>query len=531
MRNIRREKFFGFILSIALTLSGAMSLAEPVSVTDVRNYMLDGDHAGLEVALTAQLVAVRDGDVTYDEQRASYRAFKTTDPRMHRFIRDWLENRPNSIHANTAQALSDYSLSFLIRGQDIIGRTYPEAIRTFRQMQMTGMAHAQRANSLDPGFVPASDAVIAFSQTIGSDRSVGAYLKAIMELSPNFGSVTRALSATAPAWGGNWLQAVRICALYADQITDAGGFTEDICRLQAALAANHGKERVSQAAAAVDYQHSHLIRHYAVKLALYYLQEDDTADQFARSQIENTKFRNLSMAEDYDTFIAKPRGWPSRSLLVYERALKNAQSEIHFDPYNPDLLSILARQHAGSSLVPDRPDREQRLDYAKRALVFQPYRSEAWMELYHSSQENWSEHEPLAGADALENAIAVSNHKSGVSANVMHWFNLIAARQTLENPIRGIPDEQLEKLRDSKFGKLAKADLLCPFVRAYRVWQNLCFAAPKNHACETGEHQTEAYALVAADAGNAGICTAERDAPIEDLFYRPVHVDLGLVSN
>lgn len=443
-------------------------------------------------------------------------------------MRDWLKQRPNSLFALTAQTWVDYNIAGFVRGDRTARETYPAALETFSRLSASALDYALKAHALDNSIVPASDAILRLGKTQNLPRPIEDYLDEIMEVSPNYGSLYRAFSSTNPGWGGNWADAKRMCEIYADEITEYEGYTVRICKLNAAFAAYHSNTtQLSLIKEPNDLRHP-AIKEYRTHVALYLLHNSDEMAEIAREQVFDPEFTDVDMASNYDRFIAQPRGWPAQLFKVHRRAVLEASAQLVHDPYNPRLLDLLTRRSAGNKPLPEWMNFQHRIKLLKRQLVFQPFNGQVWHNWLDMESVTLRPEEPFSVAPLLTNAVAYSNHSPFILRSAMRFhLAYVDLHRRVAAPMQGVSEAEQLRYRYSQFGRAPKSEFMCPFIRSYRVWDSICEYEPQDSSCQLGKTEAEAFQYVLADATANDLCLAEREGPIDDLFYAPIGVDLG----
>lgn len=154
-------------------------------------------------------------------------------PDLRDFTQAWAEAEPDNTVALTARAWSRYREAFLIRGQDSNQNTWPASLEKASPILREAFSLADRALQLDPTYLPASDAVNIIGEVSGNmARSEEEGLR-ILEVSPNRHSLVIAASSVRKDWWGRIGVKTDLCDTYADKVSDAPGYTSEMCVIEA----------------------------------------------------------------------------------------------------------------------------------------------------------------------------------------------------------------------------------------------------------------------------------------------------------
>lgn len=523
---------FCFTLRVAfgaLTFSLAFALpVQAVTVEMARELAHNADIDGLETAFSALGQDVAAGTAEQDTQRIAYVAFSTTDPAMHSAVAAWRDAYPNSIYAKTAEIWTNYTIAWHVRGARLGRDTHPQAHRDFMALLHTAQTAALDVYDQAPAFLPASDAIFRTALVINPPRPVVEYLAEIMQVTPNYGSVSRALHSTAPNWGGRWRDLVRICKTFADQVPDMGGFDAVSCQIDAGLNYAHDRKRVAKLARKLDGFDSEVLQPWRLEDALYLRPRREGADDVARAVVEKEDFTDASMAMHYDAKFADPNGWPRMGGIVRERAYNDARESLKTDPYNPKLVALLREAMEYDMMRGASMDMALRLDLAARDVMFNRYDPEVWSTLSHmfSVQRDYSD--PFRSAPFAQNAAAYSNHNPRyVRLLVDYWFALLHERELVRDPPPEIDvTSAMFQAARNAYDSLGDDALMCPFIRAQRVLEWSCLSSADPSFCGAMPDQSAAYGAVFTQAQDRDLCSTELWSPVEELIYTPVDVDI-----
>ena len=496
-------------------------LAAPVAAdptADLRALVYAGDTDGVEAMMEA---AYRESLVShdYDVPRNLNTAFSVTDPKMRDFIEAWRKAKPESPHAMTALAWMLWRAGFLARGEEISRWTYPQAFALQAELHSQARELAWQAYTLAPDLVPASDAVLRLAQVTGGQDYVPKILAEIMAATPNRGSLTRGTDALAPNWGGSLETMAEQCALYAGKIPDAGDYTVDTCLIDVIFSADIRGWPRTWAQTALDANDNPILERARITDAIYWRRGTDEANKVLARYLTDPENIDWNAAGIHDLDYRVPHGLAPLAPKFFQRRLDHAVAEIVFDPYDYELLQIVFENVSYEGQPAKRVDESLQLEAKRRALTVAPYNAEAWFQ-YGLQAAFVFKYKEDEAAPFYINAIAYSNHRPyylsmygrSVIGNLM-W--LLYEDMSTFTDIRDLPEsrEQVDAL-------------VCPLVRVTRVMQEVCETTGSEEMyCLAHSWPVKHWQQVMSLAETENVCTAERTAPIEELFYQPQVID------
>lgn len=160
-------------------------------------------------------------------------ALAASHPDTRAFTKGWAEAEPDNPAALTARAWSLYRAAFIIRGPYINAYTWPRSLATASEMLDQAFGLAEQALALDPSYLPASDAVIVIGEVSGHVRESEAEAARILKVAPNRHSLTLAASSVVEDWLGRVSVKKHLCDEYAAEVSDAPGYTAEMCVIDA----------------------------------------------------------------------------------------------------------------------------------------------------------------------------------------------------------------------------------------------------------------------------------------------------------
>lgn len=217
---------FRFLAICILSLWGNLLAARPVPL-DAPNSI-----AALRLAIdqkqfdrVGQIIAtahdkLRQDPENPDHLRNRFGVFDTTNPDVIDFVSTWRTQNPDSIYAKTAQAWVFFAIGRNVRGVKFNHQTYPVALEIHRNMHAKAKELAIQAFDKDNTLISAADAVIVLSRTTGTQDTAFEVLARVMEIQPNWGSLTRALDMTNEQYGGSVELAEAVCDYFGPLIKE-----------------------------------------------------------------------------------------------------------------------------------------------------------------------------------------------------------------------------------------------------------------------------------------------------------------------
>lgn len=85
--------------------------------------------------------------------------------------------------------------------------------------------------------------------------------------------------------------------------------------------------------------------------------------------------------------------------------------------------------------------------------------------------------------------------------------------------------DRYQDLLESGLADLEDRQVMCPFVRTFRIYEALCAYEPDNASCRLHPPQRARYVDVLAHAEREKMCALELNNTLESLAYTPVEID------
>lgn len=504
----------------------AQGSAQAVTQDELRKAIYAGDINAVSSVL--KTAAGRYGDaVDVEGLRGLFRVFDTSDPRTFHFTAEWLKRWPGSSHAQIARATALANAAWALRGKGSVRDIYPDAMMQFLDLNVEAFALAEEAYASDPGFLPASDAVLALGVAAGSKRRAFEVLDATMRTTPNWGTLERALALSDPNYGGRFGDVTFMCGLYGSMLDGPGDDTTRYCLIRAihSYFPDGNTELLRDLLAQETGPGLDDIR---AELALWSFPGTPDEANFLRTYFDDIPGADLALAIEYDRKVAFSNDYAFVQAQVGKRAKAEARKRLADDPFNPVLLDIVTtdlaevvRDEDGGVTVRliDRVDPATRHEAARRELVASPYNPGYWGKMAGVVQAGRADG-GLTDADPyLVNAVAYSRQKP-------EWLRLLVAAKL----------EQLDRydLAPEGFPGIERlGDLLCPLIRAAKVLEFRSrkiapTAGEDDSVADTGLEaaQVDRIAALRATALDTGACAEIFAAAPIDLYFDPVAVNL-----
>lgn len=530
-----------FLCTLRRAACGALTLgllAGPVHATgsraeDIYSLALKNDRAAIVKALSEAVAQDRASGTEPDLQRGLFNAFALTDPRVDSFTKDWLAAEPASAYALTARGWHLYALGWTMRGERPAHRTLPDAIEAMSEHHAAAFELFERASTIDPDLIAASDGVLRLTQTLGHVDIIPIELERIMSRAPNRGSLMRAMGALAPQWGGRWEQVDLLCNRYAPRITTLQNYDSDTCRIDAVYFANFWQGNRREAAQQLLALNDHPILEYArmtevldgngpaayrkrklekIKAERPLGDREAWALDAANSEVSNAAF--IEATPEYDAAIAatldEVRLWADRNPFVGNTVLT--------------YLGHAAEVGDKGGPVFDRDDAIARL---KRLLKAVPYDDRAWLLLGNilAGPDYFPSLAAIEAADgAFTNAVAYSYHDY---QTVLAKFDLrLRALIDPQNFLAVRSFEGMSPDDQARFDRVVN----CPFVlEVQRVSASCAQNDIPLDSCADGAFKEDSAIITHVQSLWArNMCKAEFEAPYESLVLSPVAFDFQI---
>lgn len=505
------------ILLFLLIFLAAPVLADPTKA-DLRALVtardIDGVEAMMEAAYRESLVSHN-----YDVLRYLNEAFPVTDPKMRDFIAAWRLAKPESPHAMAAQAELLWHAGVLARGGEIARWTYPDAFALQQELNRQARELAWQAYDLAPDMVLASDAVVRIAKVSGGQYYVPDVLAEVMAVTPNHSSLIRGTNALAPNWGGSLETMAEQCALYAGKIPDVSDYTANTCLIDVIFSADIRGWARTWAQNALDNNDNPILEQARITDAMHWRQGSEAANKVLARYLANPDNVDWNAAGIHDQYYRVPHNLPPLAPEFFQRRYDHAIAEIAFDPYNQELLQIVFENVWYEGQPPRRIDESLELEAKRRTLMVAPYNAEAWSR-YGSMVKFAFKYKENEYDRYFINAIVYSNHRpyylsSFGTYKLIDLLQLLYGNQSSEIEIRDLPESV--ELVDA---------LVCPLVRVSRVMDEVCASSGQGeNQCMAHSWPVKHWQQVVALAEAENVCTDERTAPIDDLWYQPQDID------
>ncbi|MEE9427050.1 MAG: hypothetical protein V3V25_02775 [Paracoccaceae bacterium] len=471
------------------------------------------------------------GEITYDELREMFRVFQSTAPKMQEFVEAWVDEARDSPYALSALTWNLYTAGWHMRGELSPQFSYMEGRLRFINLHERATRLARRAYEIAPNLVPASDAMLRLTLTNGSNSTTppsGAaqqvrILEKVMALTPNRGSLVRALSITQPNWGGSFEGAVLICSKFADLVPDVDGYSTDICLVDAAYTYKHGavvKYRAREALNGSDAEYLDYARRQDWEPGISRRQ-----DQEILEYLEGEGSTDYKLARNYDRSVSDLQGSLSLTKVVYAAFIAETSEQLSTDPYNPKLIKFLTEPPFGALPGDYEDSHDEDFKLAKLALNAAPYDADVWNNIAlvsHSSTHPTNAEE----IPYFENAMIFANYKPA------YFFEYLTAKRADHAAIyEGANNTNLTGQQ------LASVDeaVTCPLIRLVRSKEMMCLAVQNDDpyyyttACEWDPVNDGFLDGLISQAESRNACDFEISSETMDLFVmEPSETDFTL---
>ncbi|TMV07476.1 hypothetical protein [Arenibacterium halophilum] len=529
-----------------MALCPSLATAEAPISSDpdaLRSLVYAGDISRVDAALVAAQLAVEEGDLDAEKNRQLYTIFAVTHPDVIAFTQDWLAARPDSAQAKVARSLVLSNAAWIVRGERALRHTHPEAVEKFGGLRAQAADLAQAAYKANPKFLPASDAVITLGALAYDKTYAMEVFHAVMETTPNWGTLTRAFGFANRGWGGDAQIVEAICDYYAPKVDLGDRDSARYCRIQFLV---EGKPYNGWSQMALDLMppagEDSWIDGLRFTARLNNHPMDRAEAEALRDIVVEQGFDSLRWATYYDQYIAYRWAFDTQTERTLQKVKVGALAALEHDPFNPELLDILARQshevtkveievdgkiQTGTRHTPiaDSPSPEQEFDYLRRKVVVAPYDPENWQKLALLFKV-----ESLRGRDELAdlalwegylvNAVYYSNYQLEYLTNyAQRKIQQLESYEQLEPGMAGLNGwyraiQQLDRT----------TDIVCPIVRIGILIYAVAQYTGQNPGLDTGTVQVIDGLTAEAEADD--LCPGMLSAQPQDLAFAPVEMDM-----
>lgn len=510
------------VLCCLLIFLGAGPSVAAITPEALRALAYSGDVDAVEQAFGDAHEETLEGTLAYNDLRNMVVTLSVSHPDIIDFVETWLTTYPESPYAKSVWVFQMHSVAGRVRGSDVARDTHPEALQMFRQMQRRGMEVALEAYHTAPDYVPASDAVFLHNMTtkmLSTDRHFD-ILTEVMQVTPNRGSLGRALMLATPQWGGRGYGAIiDLCDMFADKVPAEENYTAEVCTVDmihyypnsAAAKAysyrlldevDHPRLLKARAMRVIDE-----MRHDETDVVLEYLSQPDVRDVDAAINFQRM-FRNDATSANV--------------LALFDEKLQafGRQGMLH-DPYDTEVLDIVSRANGFWLSGRYSFDENEQSIIARRRAVGAPFDARAWDEA--------ALHRPTY-ADPEQSLVASISDSDAYYINAIHYgdHHRYYLLRMLANKVRSatgirwwVSQDRPNPITDDVF----ETELLCPIMRLNRLVAAQCEleGLDEQHCYEYPGLAGEIDSMIA-DARAKGVCDTELNAPLDTLLYEPVAV-------
>ncbi len=472
-------------------------------------------------AVEAMFQTVRaDSRKSRADQRDLFAVFEQLHPDTDTFTKAWVAAQPASAPAMVARGTYLKALGWAYRGNAYANDAYPERLTAFRAAHLEGLALMEHARDAAPDLLAASDGVIAMSYTTGNQSAVIPEVRRIMAIAPNRATLLKAATALAPQWGGSTADILAMCNLFADAVTDQPGYDDRICLIDGLMSANLGPGfQRDQALSMLANSDSPLLDFWREEHVVGETPSDRIANlQRIKASRALTTFEARLYDQDAQT-LAVLTGTPLPAELpaAVTEAMTRTKWWVDVSPGNPVMVADYFNAiQDGSTVNGIRFDSAELRRIFSSHLKIARYTPWVWLEL--ALNEAYSATDELTGIEVAQpymiNAIAYSNHGQDALVQAFRMkFPLVFSALANAQPPADV----------KRFHRVVQ----CPMVRELRLLLARCETEGLDfETCTNGlPYQASNMEGLVNDIRQAGVCKAETETDLTDLFYTPVPVE------
>lgn len=524
LKVVMMRKVIGFVLALMPIPTMADTAADAL-----RELVLVGDVAAVEATVAAAVAEDAASTTEPDLHRILFTVFSETHPDIGAFTARWLRERPNSALAMTAQGGQDYALGWAIRGESSLRETYSGATAAMIERHREAFVLMTKAVEAAPDLVAASDGILRLTRTLDKIEVIPVELERIMARRPNRGSLTRAMEAVAPRWGGNEAQVDMLCERYAPKIVTIADYTIDVCMIDALYVAAYWDRGRREDA--------HKLLQFTTHPILDYARLMDAVDGFGSPEMRVKLFEGLKAKRTLNPLEASALDIARNQLLEgptlpepvdYMAALPDLVKDYRLladrDPYNVrpvhfylSVLSDNAQYNAGPY---DAKEVRQRL---QTLLTGAPYDGESWRGLV-GIVARLSGNDRLGPIEEVEPYHTNALHYTNYSHESLSW----AVRAKVNVVLNQKNVVEAADISDLSPEELARLDRVvhCPLLAQTRILQVVCadLEIPRE-TCGTDFLFSDQVQNRLAEVVARGARVPEATLEVQDLLKKPVKME------
>ncbi|MEP1536930.1 MAG: DUF4034 domain-containing protein [Paracoccaceae bacterium] len=536
--------FLKLCICLCVAIGTAVAAANKTE-EQVFEYAVSGDFEALENVFSQAQERYLAKEISADDMRDLMRPLQSTHPDVTRTLLSWVNADPESAFAHIALAWNIQVRAAQMRGPKARRSIHRDAYSEFNAQNQSAAKHARHAYKLDPDLIPASDAMITMPVYIQGMRDPLLTLRLIMQKHPNWGSLSRGLYAANPGWGGIPQDVQELCDEFAPFVPPGNQINMTL----RCYYFGWGKYYTRQAAKWLDETREDAALDSALDemrvrfIANPWIKSRKTPEdiKFARSFIRNhpQPWDYVDLARRWDRIA--PRN-SSEDPYLSDEILGNgfvpALARLEKDPLNKTILDFLANAIEAKRMEPNRielgtdPDLSQlNRMILERRLVAAPYTSQSWLDYAFELSGAYDAADKAKADSAFTNAIYYSTNPATVLRSYLFQLNRRIERWQHYAVLQHAPrqDHQIAE-RDYILTLDPDADMFCPYLRAFRVYEFECAVAPAGVGnCTKGSglriNDTD-YGELAQEIANRPACAPLMEASYEELQFNQLPVKL-----
>ena len=356
----------------------------------------------------------------------------------------------------------------------------------------------------------------------------------VLSASRDLGSLTKSLESTDTNWGGGGGQEIfRVCGSFAHLVNGVENYDQMVCTIHnITLRTTQPAARIwafEQIGDRTDKVLTYARVEYAMERAELVRQTNGygvpnnplyRAEVLAYLGLEGVNDRNMArrfqwaFQEDEES-ISIIDGIAARSRAWLEEAIKA-------DPLNLLYMKELERVDAIWTSADEgtiNHDLEQTRRFNVRRAMAQPFDANVWSILKRNVRETPQTGQSKSRDDFYINAIAYSDHKATKVADMLE--RKLKMFELYQIVLRYPPDYEIMPYSE------VISDFICPIARLERLLRVRCEV--EENCATTSIRDESILADVLNKIRTEDICRAEREAPIEKLYYEPIKTGFDAV--
>ncbi len=485
-------------LTLALTIAFPGHAALATNIDDVRVLLLNGDTDRLEATIS-ELAKVKDAESIDAYRNITDRLFRTSHPVYLETLAKWLDSKPKSgaaLSANAWAALNDISLKSSPYGSEFAEPPLLEFQQRWQQSKSRASELAKDAMRRDRRNVTAMDAWLYTQRFWPDDREIARVASKLMGLAPDRQSVRNIVAARAQRSQRRSEAVIEVCNAYADRVE---GYGRTLCLVEAGIefeVEQDFKKEAERVLATLDDPRLDPLR---FEVAIYASgSKTDVSDLIKMHRSSLTRRADVGRFIGFAQRVAAETNTPGYVQTAEDELLARIEDWLKDDPLNPKY------QLHKSAILRSRGQIAEAKEAWHLGVVHGWTDLNVWLE---GASIAFEDGDLETGARHLENGAATSGMTMG----------LLVVHQVLDDGIKQSPVSP-------------SGEVQCLRVRVARLSKGLCdmHGAMMGSICEPSR---QPYGAILETVGSMSeACPSLSRMPLSDLRFSPLAVEESVHS-